>query len=179
MLPAILMPLLSQGFNLISNAVLSKGKDWVKEKTGVDIDKASLSQEDCLKLKQYELDHEEELIRLRQEDDKLSFEIDKAYLQDTQDARDMQKVAMNQDDVFVKRFIYYFAIFWCLAACLYVGFITFSEIPKDNIRFADTIIGFILGTVVAQIIAFFYGSSKSSQNKDAMIQDVVNSTRRN
>jgi hypothetical protein len=173
MLPAILVPLLSQGLNLLGNAVLAKGKDWVKEKTGVDLDKASLSQEDYVKLKQFEMDHEEELIRLRQEDDKLGFEIEKAYLEDTQSARNMQVAALNQTDVFAKRFVYYFAIFWGFMACGYIGAITFGHIPEGNIRFADTILGFILGTIMAQIIAFFYGSSKSSQSKDDVIHGVI------
>jgi hypothetical protein len=173
MLPAILVPLLSQGLNLIGNAVLAKGKDWVKEKTGVDIDRANLSQEDFVKLRQFEMDYEEELIRLRQEDDKLQAAIEKAYLEDTQSARNMQVTALQQSDVFSKRFIYYFAILWSVVACTYIGAITFGSIPEDNIRFADTILGFVLGTIVAQIIAFFYGSSRSSQNKDDVIQGVV------
>jgi len=73
MIPALLAPLLSQGLSLISNAVLAKGKDWVEEKTGIKIDQP-LSAEDTVKLKQYELDHEEELLRLRIEEKKLGIE---------------------------------------------------------------------------------------------------------
>lgn len=173
MLPAILAPLVSQGLSLIGNAALAKGKDWVKEKTGVDLDKANLSPEDYLKLKQFELDHEEELIRLRQADDKLSVELEKAYLEDTQSARDMQIEALKQDDLFSKRFVYYFAIFWSIFACIYVGLITFTTVPESNVRFADTVLGFLLGTVIAQIIAFIYGSSRSSQTKDSVIKSIV------
>ena len=173
MLPAILAPLVAQGLSLVGNAVLAKGKEWVKEKTGVDLDKASLSPEDLLKLKQFELDHEEELIRLRQVDDRLTAEMEKAYLEDTQSAREMQVAALSQDDLFSKRFIYYFAIFWSICAAGFVGAITFGEIPEANVRFADTILGFLLGTIIAQIVAFFYGSSRSSQNKDSVIKSVV------
>lgn len=173
MLPTILAPLVAQGLSLVGNAVLAKGKEWVKEKTGVDLDKANLSPEDYLKLKQFELDHEEELIRLRQADDRLSVELEKAYLEDTQSARNMQIEALKQDDLFSKRFVYYFAIFWSIFACIYVGLITFATIPESNVRFADTVLGFLLGTVIAQIIAFIYGSSRSSQNKDSVIKSVV------
>jgi hypothetical protein len=165
--------LLEQGLSLVGNAVLAKGKDWVKEKTGVDLDKANLSSEDYIKLKQFEMDHEEELIRLRQADDQLAFEVEKAYLQDTQSARNIQIAALQQDDIFSKRFIYYFAIFWAISAIVYIGAITFMDIPKDNVRFADTILGFLLGTIVAQIIAFFYGSSRSSQSKDSVLKSVI------
>ena len=173
MLPALLAPLLAQGLSLVGNAVMAKGKDWLQEKTGVDVSKASLSDEDFLKLKQFEMEHQEELIRLRQEDDKLSVEIEKAYLADTQSARQMQTAALSQSDLFSKRFIYYFAMFWAVAAAIYIGFITFASIPEANIRFADTILGFLLGTIVSQIISFFYGSSSSSQSKDELIKSVV------
>lgn len=72
-IPALLAPLLSQGLSLIGNAVLAKGKDWVEEKTGVKLDQP-LSAEDTLKLRQYEMEHEEELLRLRIEEKKLGLE---------------------------------------------------------------------------------------------------------
>ena len=73
MIPALLLPLLTQGLGLISNAVMAKGKEWVEEKTGVKLDQP-LSAEDTLKLKQYEMDHEEELLRLRIEEKKLGLD---------------------------------------------------------------------------------------------------------
>ena len=72
-IPALIAPLLTQGLSLISNAVLAKGKEWVEEKTGVKIDQP-LSAEDTLKLRQYEMEHEEELLRLRIEDKKLGLD---------------------------------------------------------------------------------------------------------
>ena len=72
-IPALLAPLLSQGLSLLGNAVLAKGKDWVEEKTGVKLDQP-LSAEDTLKLNQYEMDHEEELLRLRIEEKKLGID---------------------------------------------------------------------------------------------------------
>jgi len=173
MLPALLMPLMAKGLDLIGNAVLAKGKDWVKNKTGVDLDKERLSDEDYLKLKQYEMEHEEELIRLRQEDDRLVKAVQEMYLQDTQSARNMQNEALNQEDKFSKRFVYLFACVWSLAAIFYMASITFCTIPDANIRFADTILGFLLGTIVSQIIAFFYGSSKSSQSKDEIKDHIL------
>uniref|UniRef100_A0A6M3KPH6 Putative colicin V production protein n=1 Tax=viral metagenome TaxID=1070528 RepID=A0A6M3KPH6_9ZZZZ len=85
--------------------------------------------------------------------------LEKLAAGDLKDARKMQTAALQQTDIFSKRFIYYFASFWSVFACLYVGGITFTEIPQENVRFADTVLGFLLGTVVASLIAFFYGSS--------------------
>lgn len=165
MLPAILQPLIAGGLNLIGNAVLAKGKEWVKEKTGVDVDKASLSQEDLLKLQQYEMDHEEELLRIKVEDNRISADLQKEYLKDVQNARAMNVETSKSEDKFVRRFIYYLAIFWSVCAATYIGFITFGYIPEENVRFADTILGFLLGTVIASILGFFYGSSKGSHDK--------------
>ena len=72
--PAILIPLLSQGLNLISNAVLAKGKEYIETKTGVKLDQP-LSAEDTVKLRQYELENEQELVRLRLEENKLDAEV--------------------------------------------------------------------------------------------------------
>ena len=78
MIPALLAPLLSQGLSLIGNAVMAKGKDWVEEKTGVKLD-GPLSDADALKLRQYEMDHQEELLRLRIEEKKLGIEEIQAF----------------------------------------------------------------------------------------------------
>ena len=83
----------------------------------------------------------------------------------TADARDMQKVALQQSDVFSKRFPMHLTTFWSVAATVYIGFITFSVIPDKNVRFADTILGFILGTVVATLLNFWFGSSIGSKDK--------------
>jgi hypothetical protein len=169
MLPLIITTLLSKGISLLGNAALAKGTDWVKDKTGVDLNKPELSNEDLVTLKKYEMDHEEELLKLQLEDNKLQAAMDEMYLKDTQSARVMQTSALEQDDIFSKRFIYYLAIFWSVMATIYIGCITFLDIPASNVRFADTILGFLLGTIVAQIIQFFFGSSRSSQHKDKLL----------
>lgn len=169
---ALLTPLLQNGLNLLGNAVLAKGQDWVENKIGVKL-APNLTPEQIVQLKQAEMLHEAELLRIAQEDRKLDLaEID-ALLRDTQSARSMQTAALNQEDVFAKRFIYYFSIFWGLFAALYVAAITFGNVPEQNVRFADTVLGFLLGTLISQIVAFFYGSSRSSQVKDKLIEDVV------
>lgn len=74
---------------------------------------------------------------------------------------------------FNRRFLAAFAAGLCLAAFAYVGAVTFLPLPAENARFADTVLGFILGTVMATPIGFFYGSSKSSQTKDQAMQDLL------
>jgi len=103
----------------------------------------------------------------------LDMEYAKLHLENVKGARDMQVAALGQADVFSKRFVYYFAAFWSLCAVAYIAAITFATIPVQNIRFADTILGFLLGTVVATILNFFYGTSKSSQDKTDKLAEMA------
>lgn len=80
---------------------------------------------------------------------------------------------MNDPDLFNRRFLAYFAVGLVVAGMTYLAAITFIPIPEANIRFADTILGFIIGTLVAAPIAFFYGSSKGSQAKDEALRGML------
>ena len=93
---------------------------------------------------------------------------------DRDSARKMQEEVLKQDDLVAKRFIYRFTTFWSIASATYIAFITFVPIPEDNIRFADTILGFILGTAIASMFSYFYGSTSSSKNKDNIIHNIIN-----
>ena len=103
----------------------------------------------------------------------LDLEYAKMHLENVKDARIMQNNALAQSDVFSKRFVYYFALFWSVCSVAYIGAITFATIPDQNIRFADTILGVILGTVIATILNFFYGTSKSSQDKTDKLAEMA------
>lgn len=68
-------------------------------------------------------------------------------------------------DTFAKKL----AVFWSGVSCLYIAAITFFPIPEQSVRFADTILGFLLGTVVATIINFYFGSSEGSKKKTELM----------
>tara|TARA_R110000868_G_scaffold84548_1_gene238377 strand:+ start:138 stop:632 length:495 start_codon:yes stop_codon:yes gene_type:complete len=85
--------------------------------------------------------------------------------QDRDSARHMQEVALNQEDKYAKHFIYNFAWFWSVGSMAYFFAITFGTVPSSGKDFGNIILGFLLGTAVATIISFFYGSSKSSKDK--------------
>lgn len=105
--------------------------------------------------------------QLSQEEKNYALELVKLDYENTQDARDMQKVALRQDDLFSKRFVYYMASFWSVVGGLYIFLVTFTTVT--NPEHANTIIGFLLGTIVATIINFFFGSSKGSKDKTDLI----------
>ena len=98
----------------------------------------------------------------------------KMILNDVADARDLQKAALKQSDVFSKRFLY-----WLAAGSLFLGFvyifvITFVTIPEPNQRFADTILGVVIATIITTIYNFFFGSSKGSKDKDEQKTQIEN-----
>ena len=62
-------------------------------------------------------------------------------------------------------------IFWSAFGALYIIGITFINIPINNHRAVDTVLGFILGTIVSTIINFYFGSSKGSADKNEMIKN--------
>lgn len=97
----------------------------------------------------------------------------KMLLDDTANARAMQIEALRQDDKFSKRFIYFFASFWAVFSSIYILFITFGNVPDDNQRFADTILGFLLGTIISAVVQFFFGSSSGSKLKDEELIDSI------
>lgn len=150
---SIVSGLISNGLPKVADAVMEKGVDYVQQKLGVELKpEGDMKPDDVAKLKEAAMKHEEFMA-----------EID---LKNMQGARDMQLKAMESDDPLVRRFVYYFISFWSVLAATYIGFITFGEIPADNIRFADTILGFVLGTMVASMFQFLLGSSIGSRKKD-------------
>lgn len=146
--------------DLISEVGLPLVKKGIKSLTGIDIESKELTAEEKQKI----IDSQIEIMKIDFEKLKLEYE-------NTNSARDMQKVALQQDDIFSKRYVYYLATFWSIVAVGYIFLITFISIPEANVRFADTTLGFLLGTIVATIINYFFGSSKSSSDKNQLLKE--------
>ena len=83
--------------------------------------------------------------------------------ENTASARELQKSALAQEDRFSKRFIYYLAALWSLAGIVYVFLATFTEVA--NGRTSDTVLGFLMGTIVSTIINYFFGSALRARPK--------------
>jgi hypothetical protein len=150
---SIVSGLIQNNMHKVADAVIDKGVDYVQDKMGIQLKpEGEATKEDYAKWSAEAAKHEEFMA-----------EID---LKNMQGARDMQLKAMDSDDPLVRRFVYYFVSFWSVLSATYIGFITFGEIPEDNIRFADTILGFVLGTMVASMFQFLLGSSLGSRSKD-------------
>jgi hypothetical protein len=170
MIPALIAPLLSQGLSLISNAVMAKGKDWVEEKTGVKLDQP-LTEADALKLRQYEMDHEEELLRLRIEDNKIDLESFKEEVKDRGSARE-------RDMEFIKRGVTNNrANVMFFLAVVMVGLLVWIVWKDQNINeYVKGIFTLVLGRFLGyldNIYSFEFGTTRGSKEKDETIKQLT------
>lgn len=99
---------------------------------------------------------------------------DYAYeVEDRKDARAMQVQAVVSDDIFVRRWLHYFAMISIFIGFVYIFLITFVEIPEANQRFADTILGVVISLIFSGIYNYFFGSSKGSGDKTEIIKNNI------
>jgi hypothetical protein len=89
-------------------------------------------------------------------------------LQDLADARDLQKAALQQGDLFSKRFIYYLAAFIMLAIAVFVAMLFYVDIPEGNSEIVYMAFGIFMG-IGTSVAAFFFGSSQGSKDKEAYL----------
>jgi hypothetical protein len=153
-IPALIAPLLAQGMSLLSNAVLAKGKEWVEAKTGVKLDQP-LSAEDTLKLRQFELEHERELLTLRNEDKRLD-------LADVQGARDMNtRINESANAAWLAKNIPALLALMVIVA----GFALLALTKEPDVRTA------VVG-LMTLVLGFYFGSSSTSKIKDDTIRSL-------
>lgn len=126
-----------------------------------------------VRIKELEFEAHKLDVEAKQKEKQAELDEVNAYLADVQSARNMQVEALKQDDLFSKRYVYYLASFWSVVAMVYIFMITFMTIPEANVRFADTVLGFLLGTIIATVIQYFLGSSKGSADKTAQLSSLA------
>lgn len=168
---AILTPLLGNGLNLVANAVLAKGKDFVEKKLGVEL-KPDMSSEDLARVQIAQMEHEEELLKLRLEEDKLDLAELEMRLKDTNDARvrETQIVTSDKAPLLNKIITPILALGLLGITFTLFGIVLFQASPIDPSR--KDILIYILGVlsaVATQVVSYYFGSSVGSKEKtDAM-----------
>ena len=166
-LVSILTPLLGNGLNLVANAVMAKGKDFVEKKLGVEL-KPDMSPEDLAKVQIAQMEHEEELMRLRIEDDKLDLAELQMLLKDTNDARQREVQIANSDKAPLLNKIVtpVLALSILLLTFALFGVVMFNDTPVEASR--KDILIYILGVlsaIASQIVSYYFGSSAGSKEK--------------
>lgn len=151
MLPVV-AGLLVQGLNLVGNAVLVKGKEWVEEKTGGKL-APNMPPEELAKLRQFELEHEEELQQLQLEENQLTYE-------DTKSTMDLNtRINESANATWLSKNIP--AI---LALVVVVGGgIALTTTNQADVRTA------VVG-LMTLVLGFYFGTSSSSRNKSTTIE---------
>lgn len=149
----IVSNLINNGMHKVADQVMEKGVEAVQQKLGIELKpEGEATPEYNAKLSAEAMKHEEFMAELDEKS--------------RQRATDMQMQAMKSDDPFVRRFLYYFISVWSTFSVVFIPCLIWVPIPDANIRFADTILGYILGTVVTGMFAFLLGSSQGSRMKD-------------
>ena len=179
MIPAallpIIQPLLSNGLNLVANAVMAKGKKVVEEKLGVEL-KPDMSPEDLAKIQIAQMEHEEELLKLRLEEDKLDLAELQARLKDTNDAREREVQIANSDKApLINKIVTpVLALSILLLTFVLFGVVMFDDSPVEASR--KDILIYVLGVlsaIASQIVSYYFGSSQSSKDKTDALKEAI------
>ncbi len=169
--------LLGAGLNLLANAALAKGKDWLKEKTGVDVDKGELSEADKVALRKFELEHEEELLKLRLEENKLDVELSRMYLSDLASARDREAaIAVSEHAPWYVKMVPPVLALGTVALTFVLFFVIIGVLDEDGMERQREILIYILGVLSAictQIISYYFGSSSGSKEKSRQLEQML------
>jgi acyl carrier protein len=174
-LAAILTPLLGNGLNLVANAVMAKGRDYVEQRLGVSL-KPDMSPEDLAKIQIAQMEHEEELLKLRLEHDSLDLAELQMLLKDTNDARQREVQIANSDKAPLLNKIVtpVLALSILLLTFVLFGVVMFNDTPVEASR--KDILIYILGVlsaIASQIVSYYFGSSAGSKEKTEAMKEAM------
>lgn len=171
----IVASLLGQGLNLVANAVAAKGKDWVEKKLGVEL-KPDMTSEDYAKVKIAEMAHEEELLKIQLEDNKLDLQELDMRLKDTDSARNREtQIATSEKAPLINKIVTpVLALFVTALTFILFAVLMFDSSPVEPSR--KDILVYVLGALTAistQVISYYFGSSIGSKNKSDQLERVI------
>ena len=174
-LAAIIQPLLSNGLGLVANAVMAKGQEWVEQKTGVKL-APNMPPDEVAKLQIAQMEHEEELMRLKLEENKLDLEELSMRLKDVGSARDREvQIATSKDAPLLNKIVTpLLALSLLMLTFILFGVVMFDNTPVESSR--KDILIYILGVLSAistQIVSYYFGSSQGSKDKSEALEKAL------
>jgi hypothetical protein len=186
--------LAESGLRLVANAALVKDKEFIEAQTGVKLDQAKLSPDDLLKLQKFQMENEEELLKLHMEDNRLGLEETKVYLADVDSARrNMIALQSSAETPKLAKLAQPLLAFLVVALTVVLFFLfvywsgdnpnpvvdpntgKLAYVSKINSAQKDIII-YILGVLsaaVTQILGYYFGSSSSSARKSDQLDSFL------
>jgi hypothetical protein len=155
--------------------VLAKGKQVVEDKLGVEL-KPDMSSEDMAKVQMAQMEHEEELLRLRIEDNKLDLAELEMRLKDTDSAREREvAIATSSTAPLINKIVTpVLALSILLLTFVLFGVVMFDNTPVETSR--KDILIYVLGVLSAiatQIVSYYFGSSQGSKDKGDQLREAM------
>jgi len=95
------------------------------------------------------------------------------YLQDVAGARSMQIEALRQNDRIAKLYIYYLASFIIVLVLSFDMCLFWVNYPPANRDMINSVSGILNAGALIMVLSFFFGSSKSSGDKQNTIETLI------
>ncbi len=167
----LIMAVLQQGLQILGGALISKGKDVVEKKLGIDIDKALGTEEGRIKLKQLEMEHEQWLVEAdirRNEQELQGFKIE---VEDRGSAR-------ARDAEFIKAGMHNARadMMFILAVVIICGLVYIVWKDQSVNEYVKGIFTLVLGRFLGyldNIYNFEFGTTRNSRTKDVTIEQLA------
>lgn len=172
-LAPLVQSLMSNGLNLLGNAVLAKGQDVIEDKLGIKL-KANPSPAELIEMKALEFKHEEFLIDAAIKQREQELEVTKVDNENTANARDMNKgIQESANAAQIAKIGPYILDFIIVGATLVLAFMLFQKaVPEANRDMANMAFGALSGMCVT-ILNFHRGTSSGSHKKDETINNLA------
>ncbi|MGQ0620184.1 MAG: hypothetical protein ACT4QA_09730 [Panacagrimonas sp.] len=152
--------------------------ELIREKTGIevgDIADNKLTEEQWIRLKEFELQHEGQLLGAQASISTHELELERTLNEDRANARATQTERDEHEDPFVRRFTYWYAYLITGLTFLFIFVVVLHPPEKDAPvwRLIDTVLGFLMGVGLSAIIQFFFGSSQGSKDKSDTLRQLA------
>jgi hypothetical protein len=178
MLPAlapVLTQLLGNGLGLIANAVMAKGKDYVEKKFDVKLT-PEMTSEDLTRLQMAQMEHEEELLRIKLEDNKLDLSRYELDLKDMSNARKREiEISTAESAPLLNKIITPLLALGIIGITMTLfSLVMFDTTPVDASR--KDILIYVLGVLSAvstQVASYYFGSSSGSKEKTDALKEAL------
>ena len=174
-LAPIVSQLLTNGLGLLANAVMAKGKDYVEKKFDVKLS-PEMTSEDLTRLQMAQMEHEEELLRIKLEDNKLDLARYELSLKDTGNARKREiEIASAENAPLLNKVITPILALAIIGITMGLfSMVMFDNTPVEPSR--KDILIYVLGVLSAvstQVASYYFGSSSGSKEKTDALKEAI------